>query len=244
MSKTLIIIPTFNESESLPILLEKIFTQPDIKVDVLIVDDDSPDGTSQIVKKLQKTHKNLHLITKKTDKGFSKAYITGFQYALEHNYDVICQMDADGSHQPEHLPEMFNKISEGCDYVIGSRWTKHGGVVNWPMKRKILSIGGNIYARIMLNSKVKDITGGFKAIRKETLEKLNVETISTAGYSFQIELYLRAEKTGARICETPIVFVEREHGVSKMSKAIVLEAIKYVTREGIRRVAPSRTETV
>ena len=234
MPKILIVIPTFNEAESLPILIEKIAKETNNKeTEILIVDDDSPDGTSHIVKKLQKTYPNLQLITKTEDKGFSKAYITGFQHALKGEYDIVFQMDADGSHQPVFIKNMVAKIEEGCDYVIGSRWVKGGSVVNWPLSRKILSIGGNIYARLMLKTKNKDITGGFKAIRFSLLEKMKTETITTTGYSFQIELFLRARSLKAKICETPIEFIEREQGASKMSRKIVLEAIRYVTLKGL-----------
>lgn len=240
MPRILIIIPTFNESESIPILLDKIEkAREKQKIDILVVDDNSPDGTSNVVKNLQKKYSNLKLITKTEDKGFSKAYITGFKYALESKkYDIIFQMDADGSHQPVFIAAMVKKIEEGFDYVIGSRWVKGGSVVNWPLSRKILSIGGNIYARIMLRSTNKDITGGFKAIRFELLQKMRTATITTTGYSFQIELYLRAKALKAKICETPIEFIEREQGVSKMSKKIVLEAIRYVTVKGLRKDEP------
>lgn len=239
MTKILIVIPTFNESESIPILLSKIDkVNVNKNINILIVDDESPDGTSEIVEKLKNKYSNLNLITKTFDKGFSKAYITGFKYGLEQNiYDIIVQMDADGSHQPVFLESMIKKIEEGYEYVIGSRWVKGGSVVNWPFSRKILSIGGNIYARILLRSKNKDITGGFKAINVELLKKMKTETITTTGYSFQIEMYLRAKSLKAKICEVPIEFIEREKGVSKMSKKIVLEAIKYVTVRGLKKVA-------
>jgi len=240
MFKTLIIIPTFNESESIPILLSSILNLYGETVDVLVVDDDSPDGTSEIVNNISNNHSNIKIITKQEDKGFSKAYITGFQYALENEYEAVMQMDADGSHQPVYIKEMLNSLESGCDYVIGSRWVKGGGVINWPLKRKILSIGGNIYSRIMLRSKINDITGGFKAIKAELLQKMTTSTISTTGYSFQIELYLRARSLDAKICEVPIQFVERVHGASKMSMAIVKEAIKYVTVKGLTSFGRSK----
>ena len=235
MKKTLIIIPTFNESETIETIIDSIFKQT-LNCDVLIVDDDSPDETSKIVKFLQKKYKNLHLITKKTDKGFSKAYLTGFEHALknEKKYDRVIQMDADGSHQPQFISQLLQKLDEGCDYVIGSRWVDGGKVVNWPVKRKILSKGGNWYARNMLKTNIKDVTGGFKAIKINMLKTMMSEPLTTEGYSFQIELFLRARKMEAKICETPITFIEREEGQSKMSQKIVLEAIKYVTREGVK----------
>jgi dolichol-phosphate mannosyltransferase len=234
-NKTLIIIPTYNESESIEKIINLIFNNT-TNCDVLVVDDNSPDGTSSIVKKMQKTYRNLKLITKTEDKGFSKAYLTGFAYALEHKnkYETVMQMDADGSHQPKFINQLLKARGAGYTYVIGSRWTKGGGVVNWPLKRKILSKGGNIYSRLMLKSNVKDITGGFKAIDINLLELILNNPLQTQGYSFQIELYLRARSLNAYIKEVPIIFVEREQGYSKMSQAIVLEAIKYVTREGIK----------
>jgi dolichol-phosphate mannosyltransferase len=231
--KTIIIIPTFNESMNIEGLVKKINEQ-NIDLDILVVDDDSPDGTSDIVFEMQKVLPNLKLITKTEDKGFAKAYITGFNYAIDNGYDIVVQMDADGSHQPKFLKSMLNAV-ERNDYVIGSRWIKGGSVVNWPLKRFILSRGGNMYARIMLNSNVKDITGGHKAISIELLKKMDVNSITSKGYSFQIELYLRARANGAKVVEVPIEFVEREQGVSKMSSDIVKEAMLFVTKKGLLR---------
>ena len=238
MKKTLIIIPTFNESETIQTIIDSIFKQT-LNCDVIVVDDDSPDQTSDIVKFLQKKYKNLHLITKIKDKGFSKAYLTGFEYALKHEkkYARVVQMDADGSHQPQFIPQLLQKIDEGCDYVIGSRWINGGKVVNWPLKRKILSKSGNWYARNMLKTNVRDVTGGFKAIKINLLRDMISHPLTTEGYSFQIELFLRARELQAKICEVPITFVEREQGYSKMSQKIVIEAVKYVTREGLTSVA-------
>lgn len=229
--KTLIIIPTFNESMNVESLIQKINEQ-NIDLDILVVDDDSPDGTSDIIFEMQKVIPNLKLITKTEDKGFAKAYITGFNYAINNNYDIVVQMDADGSHQPKFLKEMLN-ATKVSDYVIGSRWVKGGSVVNWPLKRFILSRGGNLYARMMLRSNVKDITGGHKAISVDLLKKMDVNSITSKGYSFQIELYLRARENGAKVIEVPIEFIEREQGVSKMSKDIVKEAMLFVTKKGL-----------
>lgn len=235
MKRTLIIIPTYNECESIAKIVHSIFRQTK-NCDVIVVDDSSPDGTSNIVESLKNDYKNLNLITKTEDKGFSKAYLTGFDYALQNKnkYDTVIQMDADGSHQPQFISQLLHKREEGFNYVIGSRWVAGGKVVNWPLQRKILSKGGNFYSQIMLKSKINDITGGFKAIDINLLEQILFKPMTTQGYSFQIELYMRAENLGAKITETPITFVEREQGYSKMSKSIVIEAIKYVTREGIK----------
>lgn len=231
--KYLIIMPTFNEVENIQIIIPEIFNNVEENVDVLVVDDNSPDGTSDIVANMQSIYSRLELMTKTKDKGFAKAYISGFNYAIDNAYDYVIQMDADGSHQPKFLKELI-KASGEDKYVIGSRWVKGGSVVNWPVKRKILSLGGNLYAQVMLRSKLKDITGGFKVINVELLKDMDINSIGSKGYSFQIELMLRARKAGANICEVPIEFIEREHGVSKMSSSIVIEAMLYVTKTGIK----------
>lgn len=227
-------MPTFNEADNVQIIIPEIFSTVSDNVDILIVDDNSPDGTSDIVANMQSVYSNLKLMTKTKDKGFAKAYISGFNYAMDNGYSYVIQMDADGSHQSKFLNEMI--AASGVNtYVIGSRWVDGGSVVNWTLKRKILSLGGNFYAQLMLKSKIKDITGGFKVIDVGLLKKMNVSSIANKGYSFQIELMLRARDSGAKIIEVPIEFVEREHGVSKMSTSIVLEAMKYVTIVGFRR---------
>lgn len=230
--KYLIIVPTFNEAENIEIIIPEIFKNVEDNIDVLVVDDSSPDGTSDVVANMQDYYGNLYLITKKEDKGFAKAYISGFKYAIDNGYDYVIQMDADGSHQPKFLPSLIG-LSNNESYVIGSRWVKGGSVVNWPLRRKILSLGGNFYSRVMLKTKVRDVTGGFKVIPVPLLKLMDVETIMVKGYSFQIELFLRAKKCNANIVEFPIEFVEREQGYSKMSNAIVLEALTYVTRKGL-----------
>lgn len=232
-NKILIIMPTFNEAESIIGMLESII-KVQKKVDILVVDDSSPDGTSNLVKEFSITNPQVKLLTKTVDKGFARAYISGFNYAIDNGYEYIFQMDADGSHQPKFIEGMI-ELSGPNNYVIGSRWVKGGGVVNWPLSRLILSKGGNLYFRIMLGMKIKDATGGFKIISTDLLKKMNVNSIESKGYSFQIELLLRAVDAGAEVNEYPIEFVEREHGVSKMSRAIIIEAMKYVTSVGVKR---------
>ena len=234
-SKYLIVMPTFNEAENVQIIIPEVFDSVDDSVDILVVDDNSPDGTSDVVANLQTSFSSLYLVTKTKDKGFAKAYITGFQYAIENNYDYVIQMDADGSHQPKFLKKLI-EASEDNNYVIGSRWVKGGSVVNWPFQRKVLSLGGNFYAQIMLHSRLKDITGGFKVINVELLKAMDVSSIESKGYSFQIELMLRARKVGAKIKEVPIVFVERVNGVSKMSGKIIIEAMLFVTKTGFKSI--------
>lgn len=227
----LIVMPTFNESSSIEKTITSIMNEK-IALDILIVDDDSPDGTSDIVISLQKQYSNLYLLTKKEDKGFARAYISGFQYALDNNYQKVIQMDADGSHQSMFLSNLIQESSK-YNYVIGSRWTKGGSVHNWPLHRFLISRAGNLYSRIMLRTRVKDVTGGYKIIDTELLKEMDIHSINARGYSFQIELFLRARKLNAKITEVPIAFIEREEGVSKMSKDIIKEAMLFVTKQGL-----------
>lgn len=231
--KTLIVMPTFNEAGNIENMIESVFKViPNIHI--LVVDDDSPDGTSDIVSEMMYHYRSLHLLTKVKDKGFAKAYISGFRWALDNGFERVIQMDADGSHQPVFLPSMI-EASRDADYVIGSRWMRGGQVVNWPFSRLILSKGGNWYARFMLHPGVKDATGGFKLIKADLLKRMRTDEMVSKGYSFQIELLLRAVDAGAVKEEIPIVFVEREVGVSKMSRKIIIEAMMYVTKTGIKR---------
>ena len=237
----LIIMPTFNEADGISIMLNKLLETVSSTVDILVVDDSSPDGTSDVVANFVADYPNIKLMTKNEDKGFAKAYISGFKYALENGYKYVIQMDADGSHQPKFLPYMM-ALTGQYNYIIGSRWTTGGSVVNWPFRRLLLSKGGNLYFRIMLGARIKDATGGFKIISTELLKKMNVSTIESQGYSFQIELLLRALDAGADVTEYPIEFIERENGVSKMSKKIIVEAMKYVTLVGLKRVFKGKNE--
>jgi dolichol-phosphate mannosyltransferase len=227
-SDTIIIIPTYNEKDSIIKILSGILAQK-LNVDIVVVDDDSPDGTSDIVAHFIRNRSNIFLLTKTKDKGFARAYITGFSFALERGYKKVIQMDADGSHQPKYLESLLD-CSDSYSYVIGSRWTLGGEVENWPLKRKIISKAGNLYSRIMLNSKVQDITGGFKVIDADLLKQMNVHTITSKGYSFQIELKYRALRKGFSGVEVPILFEDRRVGESKMSTQIVLEALLKVWR--------------
>lgn len=232
-AKTLIVMPTFNEAGNIEKMINSVLqVVPDVHI--LVVDDDSPDGTSDIVAGVSEVYGNVHLLTKTRDKGFARAYISGFQWALDNGFDLVVQMDADGSHQPEFLPAMI-AATEQFDYVVGSRWMRGGRVVNWPFSRLLLSKGGNWYARFMLHPKIKDVTGGFKTINASLLKRMNTSDMVSKGYSFQIELLLRALDAGARVGEVPIVFVERTVGVSKMSRRIILEAMWYVTVAGVKR---------
>ncbi len=219
---SLIVIPTYNEAENLPRLVPAILDQ-DKTFHVLIVDDHSPDGTAGIVKKLQKKSKRIHLIERPGKQGLGTAYVTGFKYALKRDFEFVFEMDADFSHNPKALKDLRKKADE-CDLVIGSRYVSGVNVVNWPMRRLLLSYGANVYTRIITGMPVRDATSGFKCYRRRVLENIDLDSIKSEGYSFQIETNFLAWKKGFRVCEVPIVFVDRRVGVSKMSKNIVYEA--------------------
>lgn len=221
--KSLIIIPTYNERENIEDLISEIF-RVDLNLEVLVVDDNSPDGTGKLADELARRNSRVHVIHRRDKMGLGSAYITGFKYALKGDCDYIFEMDADFSHDPNCLPEFLEKIKE-YDLVLGSRYVSGVNVVNWPMSRLLLSYYANFYARTITGLPVKDSTGGFKCFRREVLESIDLDSINSDGYSFQIELTFRAWKKGFRICEIPIIFVERHAGTSKLSKRIVREAV-------------------
>ncbi|MEO0262694.1 MAG: polyprenol monophosphomannose synthase [candidate division WOR-3 bacterium] len=227
--KVLIVIPTYNERENVEKIIEEIFKFLP-SANILIVDDNSPDGTSEIVKEIMKKDKRVNLILKEKKEGLGKAYKTGFKWGIEKNYDIIIQMDADFSHSPEVLPEFIKEIEKGYDLIIGSRYLNGVSVVNWPIKRLLLSYFANVYARILTGVPVRDLTGGFKAWKREVLENLPWEKIDAEGYGFQIETTFYAKKLGYKIKEYPIIFIERRVGISKMSKKIIFEAFFLVIK--------------
>ena len=225
---TLVISPTYNECKNVQSLVELILGKhPEFHL--LIVDDSSPDGTANKVKELQADYSNLHLEERPTKDGLGTAYIYGFKWAIEREYDRIVQMDADLSHDPNDVPHLVNLLDEH-DLIIGSRYVEGVSVVNWPIRRLILSYGANLYSRIITGMPIKDSTGGFKAWRREVLEELDLNGVRSQGYSFQIEMNFRTWCKGFRIKEVPIIFVDRTIGESKMSKNIVYEAIFMVWR--------------
>lgn len=226
------IIPTYNERESLPKTLNRLRAAVPAS-DVLIVDDNSPDGTGQLADSFAAEDTQVHVLHRAGKEGLGAAYIAGFRWALDAGYDVLVEMDADGSHQPEQLPALLEAVENGADLALGSRWVKGGSVVNWPLHRKVLSQGGNTYSRILLGVPIRDITGGFRAFRRRTLERIDLDSVESAGYCFQVDLAWRVQKLGLRITEVPITFVEREFGASKMSGGIVKEALWMVTRWGL-----------
>jgi len=225
---TLVISPTYNECKNVQSLIELILGKhPEFHL--LIVDDSSPDGTANKVKELQADYSNLHLEERPAKDGLGTAYIYGFKWAIEREYDRIVQMDADLSHDPNDVPHLVNLLDEH-DLIVGSRYVEGVSVVNWPIRRLILSYGANLYSRIITGMPIKDSTGGFKAWRREVLEELDLNAVRSQGYSFQIEMNFRTWCKGFRIKEVPIIFVDRTIGESKMSKNIVYEAIFMVWR--------------
>jgi len=225
-SETLIIIPTFNEAHNIGKLIDQLLKLQH-PVDVLIVDDGSPDGTSNIVKsKIEEYNSRIHLIEREGKLGLGTAYVRGFKFALSKNYKYICEMDADFSHNPDDIPRLVKVVENGeADIAVGSRYSKGISIVNWPLSRLILSYCANLYARTITGLPIKDTTAGFKCIRRKVLETLDLNKISSNGYAFQIELHFRAWKAGFKLKEVSIIFREREEGVSKMSRSIVREAV-------------------
>lgn len=227
MSKeTLVIIPTYNEANNIADIIEMVMGLNET-IDLLVVDDGSPDGTANIVKEQQnKFPDHIHLIERTGKLGLGTAYVQGFKYALEHDYSFICEMDADFSHNPEDLPLLIREVKEGnTDVAIGSRYANGISIINWPLSRLILSYSANLYARFITGLPIFDTTAGFKCIHRKVLEQISVDRIRSNGYAFQIELHFRAWKAGFTLKEVAIIFREREEGISKMSKGIVWEAI-------------------
>ncbi len=232
--KTLIISPTYNEIKNIKSLVKQVFDL-DPGYHLLIVDDNSPDGTALKIKELQSTYPNLHLEERPGKAGLGTAYLFGFKWALENNYDHIVQMDADLSHDPNDVPLLVSRLKDH-DLVIGSRYVNGVSVVNWPIRRLILSYGANMYSRFITGMPINDGTGGFKAWRGTLLNDIELKKVRSQGYSFQIEMNFRAWRLGARIKEEPIIFVDRTIGESKMSKSIMYEAIWMVWRLRIWKI--------
>lgn len=226
-----VIIPTYNERDNIELIMARVRDAVPL-ADILVVDDNSPDGTGEIAEKLAADDAHVHVLHRQGKSGLGVAYIAGFGWALEHGYGVLVEMDADGSHDPADLPSMLAAL-KSADLVIGSRYVPGGTVVNWPKSREVLSRGANLYVRLMLGIGVNDATGGFRAYRAGTLRAITLDQVDSQGYCFQIDLTLRTAESGLRIAEVPITFTERERGASKMSRSIVLEALWSVTRWGL-----------
>ncbi len=232
--KTIIISPTYNEKDNIKTLINEVFKR-NPNYHMLIVDDNSPDGTALIVKELQEIYPNLHLKIRDKKNGLGKAYIFGFKWALKKNFDAIAQMDADMSHHPKEIKKMTQLLSK-YDLSIGSRYIEGVSVVNWPIRRLILSYGANVYSRIVTGIPIRDATGGFKVWRREVLDSIDLDKVRSSGYSFQIEMNFRAWIKGYKLIEHPIIFIDRTVGQSKMSKSIMFEAIWMVWRLRIWRI--------
>ena len=230
--RVLTVIPTYNEKENLPVVVERLRAAvPDC--DILVVDDNSPDGTGQLADSMAAEDSHINVLHRTIKDGLGGAYLAGFDWGLEAGYDVLVEMDADCSHQPEQLPLLLQAIEGGADLAIGSRYVPGGKTKNWPLHRQILSRGANLYTRLILGTKVKDITAGYRAYRREALQKLNLEGIDSKGYVFQVDLAWRSEQAGLKIVEVPITFVEREIGSSKMDGNIIVDSMTKVTRWGL-----------
>jgi len=231
--RTLVIIPTYNEREALPVQLAAVrSTVPE--VDILVADDNSPDGTGVWADSVAAQDAQVHVLHRPGKAGLGAAYIAGFAWALEHGYELVVEMDADGSHRAVDLPSLLERIAD-AELVIGSRWVKGGSVVNWPWRRKFLSVNANRYVRLAMGLKVHDATAGFRVYRASTLAGLNLESVESQGYCFQVDMTWRVIQSGGRVAEVPITFVERELGVSKMSGSIIREALVKVTVWGAQR---------
>lgn len=247
--RVLVVVPTYNEAQNIERVVGRIRAAVP-SVDVLIVDDASPDGTGKLADRLAADDLQVHVLHRHAKLGLGAAYIAGFRWGLERDYDVFVEMDADGSHRPEELPRLLEALQggpdaadpSGADLVLGSRWIPGGEVVNWPTSRKILSRGGNTYARIALGLPLQDATGGFRAFRRKVLESIGLDDVVSQGYCFQVDLAWRALQSGFRVVEVPITFVEREYGASKMNRSIVTEALWRITVWGVQhRIRPQRS---
>lgn len=231
LGTVLVIIPTYNEAENLaPIVARVRESVPDAHI--LVADDNSPDGTGKVADELAADDDHVKVLHRKGKEGLGAAYLAGFRWGIEHDYGVLVEMDADGSHQPEELPRLLTAL-KGADLVIGSRWVPGGRIVNWPKSREFISRGGSTYSRLMLDVPIRDMTAGYRAFRKETLEGLGMEAVASQGYCFQIDLAWRAVKAGFHVIEVPVTFIERERGESKMSRDIVTEAAWRVMSWGV-----------
>ncbi|UNO43458.1 polyprenol monophosphomannose synthase [Streptomyces sp. MST-110588] len=227
----LVIIPTYNEAENIKPIVSRVRSAVP-EAHILVADDNSPDGTGKIADELAAADDQVQVLHRKGKEGLGAAYLAGFRWGMEHGFGVLVEMDADGSHRPEELPRLLTAL-KGADLVLGSRWVPGGRVVNWPKHREFISRGGSTYCRALLDVPIRDVTGGYRAFRRETLEGLGLDEVASQGYCFQVDLARRAVKSGYHVVEVPITFVDRELGDSKMSKDIIAEALWRVTAWGL-----------
>ena len=232
LGHVVVLIPTYNEREALPLILDRLRTEVP-SVDVVVLDDNSPDGTGEVADDYAARDSRIHVLHRNGKEGLGRAYLHGFRWALDRGYDVLVEMDADGSHRPRHLPDILAALAD-ADVVIGSRWVRGGAVENWPWHRKALSVGGNVYTRLMLGMSVHDATAGYRAYRAGALEAIGLDDVASEGYCFQVDLTRRAVRAGLTVVEVPITFVEREVGASKMSPAVARESLRRITGWGLR----------
>lgn len=232
LGRVLVVIPTFNEADNVRPIVERVRDSTP-QADILIVDDASPDGTGALADQLASEDDHVQVLHRTGKLGLGAAYVAGFGWASERGYDVVVEMDADGSHAPEQLPRLLAAL-DTADVVLGSRWVPGGRVVNWPWQRRLLSRGGNLYTRLLLRMPIRDATGGYRAYRMPVLDKIEIASVASQGYCFQVDLAWRAHRHRLRVVEVPITFTERQRGDSKMSPAIVREALWRVTLWGVR----------
>ena len=232
IGKIVVLIPTYDERENLPLIVSRLRAVVP-EADVLVLDDSSPDGTGEVADQLAADDDQVRVLHRTSKKGLGAAYLAGFAWALDKDYDVLVEMDADGSHRPEQLPTLLDALAD-ADVVLGSRWVPGGSVVNWPIHRKVLSLGGNVYTRVLLGVPISDATGGFRAYRASALRTLDLHDVASQGYCFQVDLVWRAVRRGLTVVEVPITFVERTIGDSKMSQGIVGEALRSITVWGAK----------
>jgi dolichol-phosphate mannosyltransferase len=233
LGRILVIIPTYNEAGNIERIVSRVrATVPE--ADVLVADDNSPDGTGKLADELADGDSRVHVLHRKGKEGLGAAYLAGFSWGMERGYGVLVEMDADGSHQPEELPRLLTAL-KGADLVIGSRWVPGGRVVNWPKRREYLSRGASTYSRLLLGLSVRDVTAGFRAFRADTLEALGLSAVTSQGYCFQVDLTRRVAALGRHVVEVPITFVEREIGDSKMNRDIAVEALWRIAGWGVTR---------
>lgn len=227
LGAVLVLVPTYDERDNLPLIIERLRASvPD--ADIMVLDDNSPDGTGEVADKLAANDSHVQVMHRAGKEGLGKAYLAGFSWGLEHGYDALVEIDADGSHPPEVLPTML-EAARDADLVIGARWVRGGKVVNWPIRRELLSRGANFYTRALLGMPVSDATAGYRVYRANTLRTVGLDTVESQGYCFQVDLTWRTVQAGLAIVEVPITFVEREIGASKMSRDIMVESLRKIS---------------